>query len=468
MSSLTWKPGLLGRRRLIARSASVLAAAASSGLIAGCGHRRASTVAHPAGYPILVPGLSAAELASFAAFAPNLDPLPQPTLSARVHASSAQWEILGSFPFASPKSGAFTPLDPALRQFNVQESTLIPGAFDAFAGAGGGHYGMPIYGGPWGVRYDSAVFQQLGIAEPSPNWTIADFEDVCAIILAAKAAGHLPQLRSVLPPLVGNMTMRPRVSGSSTPGLPYFGQWNDADLWGAFVIGFGGSVVSGGRFDLTNAGAIAGLQRMADIAARYAPTPSVVAGAGPGPCALAFAPTAGFSYSGKPGGSAAPVAGPPRWARFPVLPVRAVVPFKVEGASVAQATGTPLFTGAGAPPGTPPDALLAVVQYALWWWGRERETPALIPPVLVADAIQRAYWTASARPPGSAAVGDWSHFAVVEAGWPLVPDQNPSNIAYVGEKPSPVYTALTAAVQQKVPVSRLVGQLSAQLNAMLS
>jgi len=453
----------------------LLGAVASSWLLAACGRARptaatsrtsASTIESP--FPILIPGLSPPDLASLVAFAPGLDPIPLPTgvpSAAEMSASGAKWQVIPALPFLLPAAGSYAPVDPAIRQLNFQPSTLVAGAFAAFAGGDGAHYGMPAYGGPWGVQYDRQVFQQLNLAPPAPGWTIGDFEDACAAIGAGIANGDLPHLQAPLPPLVGEYTL---ATGGPTkdpaaPQLPGFGEFNDADLWGAFIQGFGGTAVSNGRFDLTNSGAVAGLQRMVDIAARYAPPPSTppVVGA----YAMAFSATASFGGAGP---SIVPLRGSLDWARFPVLPVSPVIPFKVAGFSVAStAEGRVLFeTTGGSPPGTPTGALMAVVEYAMWYYGQNHAASTSAPPVLA--SAQAGFWGAHARPAGYASVGDWRHFRVVEAGWPVVPNQNPSNISYVGEKVSPVYAALTQAVTNKVPVASLLSEVSAQLNAMVS
>jgi len=116
------------------------------------------------------------------------------------------------------------------------------------------------------------------------------------------------------------------------------------------------------------------------------------------------------------------------------------------------------------------EALIAVAEYALWWYARDRELKglaALPPPVLADAAVQKAYWQASGQSVGYAAVGDWQHFVVVGTGWPLVPNAYGQDLSYMGEQPSPVYVALTKAVQGKVPISGLVVQATRDLNNML-
>lgn len=229
--------------------------AAASGLLAGaCGRKRAlAPVSRSVNrFPILVPDMTSADQAAFAAFAPDVwpigtagsaGPLAASAFSSAADASGARWQISAAAPFKLPAAGTFAPFEPALREVNFEASTLIPGALDAFAGKGG-HYAIPGYAGPWAVQYDTAVFQQLGLPSPAADWSIDDFEGTCAVITAAIGRGRVPHLQAALPPLVGTYPWPPAPPGSKIQ-LRAFGQFNDADLWGAFVIGFGGTVIDG-------------------------------------------------------------------------------------------------------------------------------------------------------------------------------------------------------------------------------
>ena len=462
---------------------------AAGALASGCGPLN---VRYPRGFPIVVQGINATQAQSFAGFAHGaVDPVPvvsgtgEGTVTLGGDAAdlqtggklATQWEIGPVLPFLRPAPGTFAPLDAALRAANFEPSALLPGTLEAFAGAGGDHYAVPAYVGAWAVQYDPQVYAEAGLKEPAPDWTIDDFEHDCAAIASAIASGKITRLLAVLPPLVG---MHNAPKGRTTPVVP--GEFRHAALWGAFVEGFGGTVTSDGRFDLTNTGAVTGLQRMVDIATRYGasgPAPRVpgfsasfvwhpatttgwgaIGWADPSsPYALTFVPTAQ-----ELGMYGTPMAAKGwQWARFPILPVRNVVPLQVTGSTV-NPSGQGWFVAGGAPPQAPSQSLTALADFALWWYHQYHTTPGLIglpAPVLADAAVQRAYWSASGQAPGYPAVGDWQRFAVVEAGWPLVPGASSTS-------PSPVFDALTQAAEQRTPICKLLPQATQKLNAMVA
>ena len=85
---------------------------------------------------------------------------PRPITRATASGGSApQWELFVAQPFLYPAHT--TALDGALRQINLDPSTLLRGAYDSFrtqAGVLGKHYAVPVFAVPWGAQYDGAVF----------------------------------------------------------------------------------------------------------------------------------------------------------------------------------------------------------------------------------------------------------------------------------------------------------------------
>lgn len=437
----------LSRRTMLAAAAGLLASACGRPTSA---HPPSSSAAAPVQYPIAVPGATPQDLAAFAAYAPGVKPLPVP----KSPATTPQWEIAPTEPFLY--SAAFSALDAALRQVNFDVSVLLTGAYTGFASHVGGtalHYAVPTFAVPWGVQYDASVFRTVGLDDPAPDWSLEAFEGCCAAIAAAMQAGHLPNLQSVLPPLLGGM--REVRIGTRSQTVMYFGPFTDPTLQGGFVEGFGGTVVTGGRFDLTNTGAIAGLQRMVDLATRFGPPAGQPAG---GPSALHFTKAASTFVKGS--AMPAPLPDPKtwRWARFPRFPVDPVVPTRAGGVTVSRAApeiGFPITP----PVGVPDEALLAVAEYALWRYDQARRTPALPdqpPPVLADPAVQQSYWSAPRLAANDyAAVGDWPHFRMIGADWPMA----------LGGITAPIHKALTTAADSGTPISHLVAQATQQLNS---
>ena len=482
-------PSPVSRRALLA---------AAGALASGCGRL------HPLAarrFLIFVPYINASQARSFSnSTHGSVEAVPgvthQPTQGTVVLGGDAaqvaiagrpapQWQLAGVLPFERPAVGRFAPLDAALRAANLPADALLAGSLAAFAGARGNHYAVPGYVGPWAVQYDPQVYTEAGLQQPAPDWTIDDFENDCAVIASVIAGGKLSRLRAVLPPLVGTYSVLPPpgVTYKGSPGTQT-GQFRDSGLWGAFVEGFGGTVASGGRFDLTNSGAVAGLQRIVDIAARYGASgpaqsvprwegsavwhPATSTGWGPsGAFDLTSTPTYAMIFA--PTAQLRGMYGTPleargwQWARFPTLPVRSVVPIQVTGLTVSAVGKSGSFPAGGAPPGAPAASLSALAQFAVWWYRQYEANPGLIglpAPALAAAAVQHAYWDAPGQPPGYPAVGDWQNFAVVQAGWPLVPGRSPAG-------PAPVFDALTQAVTQRVPISTLLPHVTQQLNDML-
>ena len=145
-------------------------------------------------------------------------------------------------------------LDAALRTWNFDADLLEPTLFNAYRGDDGQILGVPVAQAPLAVRWRQDVFTAAGFPAPTRDWTIADFEQACQAVAARIAAGKEPQLLAPLAPLSSD--------GSS---------WGVGALpagWGAFALGYGGSLERDGRFAVDE-GAMDGLAELVGLRARY-------------------------------------------------------------------------------------------------------------------------------------------------------------------------------------------------------
>lgn len=398
-------------------------------------------------------------IAALQAFDPKVDWLNY-TGSANGPLSSASrqypphWGVSMVNPFLPPPT--FPSLLPALRRANFDPSQLMPGALQAFSNARGDAYGLPLQVQPTGVLYNTAAFRAAGLAPPAADWTIDDFESACAALQGASRAGRLPKgVYGALPPLAGRSTIHTKTGGH----LFWYGALSDPGLWGAFALGFGGSVVRQGRFDLTGTGTVQGIGRLVDIARRYgapanalpqtqADWTSVQQGA-----AMTFLPYTS-TYTPKD----------QRYARFPTLPARPVIPATPRGVGLVKALAMATWTKSFPPATVPPEAEDAAVTYALWAYSvarQQTQLPTVPPPPLADAAMQQAYWSSPARRAnGGDQVGDWRNVAVVEAAWPATGDST----TFLGRTADIMLTALTQAVFQNADVAAVLADATKQLN----
>ncbi len=377
---------------------------------------------------------------------------PSPAPAAGASPARPSWGISTAPPYLPPP--VFTPLTPALKTANLDTAALLPGALDAFSSRGQ-PYGLPVAAVPTGLLCNTKAFAEAGVPLPSPGWTLADFTGVCDALRAGIGAGRVASADAVLPPLVGSSRWK-------NPGGS-FGVWYggliDPTVWGGFVLGYGGTIVAAdGAFDLTNAGAVQGLEQLVALARSYG-APQKDAPQSPGtlfPAAMTFYP-----YMGTPPRGGLP-SSPLRWVPFPALPVRPVVPASLNGILPAR-LGSNLqvqFNVAHAPP----QALEAVVLYARWLYGQPATTPTLRPPVVADPRVQDAYWAAQ----GGGAPGPlvpWRNYAFIGSGWPATPTVGSQVDLGTNEAGTIVFQALTQAVQAGTPLPGLLAAATRQLNA---
>lgn len=305
---------------------------------------------------------------------------------------------------------AYAPLESALRAHNFDPSLLIPGSMGVYVR---GHHttALPFAEIPWAVLWRPEAFTAAGLRPPSPEWTFQEFRAACVALRAVSASGRVRGLRGALAPLVTDPPRTQPGSPKGSRGIPtgalkgtFYGALGYPGLWQGFVWGFGGTLVSKGRFRVTDAGGVAGMGALIDLAREFAVSQADALALG---FALAFSL---YRPSGTPPGW--------RWARLPRFPVRPVIPT----ASVAQGLAYNRHTTSAPAPNS--RELLATVEYLLWWYS-PAATSLLIaagpPPALGNPAVQARYWRAKAD--GAAAVGDWRHFRDCYAGFPWVPDK---------------------------------------------
>jgi hypothetical protein len=204
-------------------------------------------------------------------------------------------------------------------------------------------------------------------------------------------------------------------------------------LWMAFVLGFGGSVNSGGRFQF-DAGAMAGLDAYVSFARRWAPLAPLPASASPDQYALTAQ-----AWPPPSIGSGAPWA----YARLPLFPLRPVITTRLQGVG--------LWTVRGAVPTE--DELNAAADALVWLYSEEAQR--LIAdsgnvPVVDSAALEDQVWRHV--PAADASVGDWRNFAPWLDGWP---------------GPTPYPLELSMAVEGRADIGDVVSTFEAKSNAWL-
>lgn len=440
------------RRQVIA-----LAAATAGLWAAGCARaKRPRSVGCVPGVPLLVPLVDAAHAPGLEAALPGVQPVFQSQYKDLAVAGQApEWWIANMSPFVAPHW--YVPLDGAMRRANFNTRLLVPDALQAFQDAGT-TYALPTSVTPIGVRYRPEAFAGAGLAPPSPDWTLDDFDRACGTILAAVQAGRLSQFYGPLPPLVGTSAYTATLPVYPTGELlqtsvPWTADLHDPDIWAAFAIGFGGALAKDGHFTLTDPATLSGLQRLVDIAREYgadvshAPHSQEEAKAYPTGAAMQFA---AYTQQTAQGGW--------QFARFPTLPVRAAVPARLAGQGLGFESSTADLWGGMPPPGSVPEAIaLGTVRFCLWEYGRAQADPAAFDPSALADAAaQRAYWSAPPRgTDGGAAAADWRNYAFVQQGWPRT-QTSPADL---------VFQALSDSVQGDGALADLLASAQARLNA---
>ena len=161
------------------------------------------------------------------------------------------------------QGGPLVPLDAALRSVNFNTTATLPGMLDAFT-VRGAIRGLPFWLSPLAVRWRRDVFAAARLPTPAAGWTFGDCQQACADIAVLAPPGKVPGLVAPLPPMVDMGLHHP-------PQNPV----GDPLVWMAFVLGFGGNVVTDGAFGF-DAGAQAGLAALVDLARRFGAEPAKI------------------------------------------------------------------------------------------------------------------------------------------------------------------------------------------------
>ncbi len=373
------------------------------------------------------------------------------------------WGVSLSTPFVPPAT--YRPLNAAMRARNFSVGSLAAGALAAFA-TPAGQYGLPVACLPTGLMYDVQAFADAGLTVPAGDWSIDVFEGACAALHGAIRAGRLTRFYGVLPTMIGHSQWTDK-SGNAHYVINWTGQLTDPNIWGAFVLGYGGWMVRNGRFDLTNRGAVRGLDRLVQIVRQYGSNEKYIPRSQGDVHRLWSGAVMRFvSYRGAP----APTGF--RYARFPGLPVRPVVPAQLQGVEPAKmGPGGRGWFPAYVPKDIPFRALEATVAYAQWVYRVVRTSPQLpgnVPPVLADGRVQQAYFGAAQRlRDGSHSIGGWRDYVYVQEGWPLVRQRSRVD-PLVGETEWLVYTALTNVVQNASPLAGALAKVTKDLNALVA
>lgn len=432
---------LWSRRRLL-RSA--LAAGTVSGFgLTACGVRASSQSAIPPSptVTVAVDGFLAAFphlMQTFASDHPSVAVVP-------VIATQRSYAIEERQPGADNRH--WVSLDAFLRRSDFDPSGLLPGTMGAFISRGA-QDAVPITQAPAAMHWRRDVFDAAGLPAPQPSWTLAQWLDACNRIQAVIASGKVEGLVSVWGPL---RSMRIG-SGADVMGLP--NPLGNPSLWVGFALGYGGTIVQGGHFDFSDAKVQAGLAQLVSLARAFGapagvlPTRKADVPTFPEKYAIEwvqYLPARGFPAAPPP----LPQYGPEwRYARFPRLPVRPIVPTNLLGLGVVLTDGSQ-----GTPP--PPQADLDAADELLLWLyqpNQQRELAAAgIIPILADPATQATYWSSVAA--DVRAVGDWSHFQPATLGWPGLPPEN-----LMGD-------ALAQAVEDPGTLSGALGSAASQMNA---
>ena len=463
------------RRRDLLRLAETGACAALVAGLAGCGPGAAPKSSASPAVPLrlrvsptvtAIPGLISAFNASQKAI--TLVPFASSGRPPRGLGRDLQIASLTQYELPRGSAPSFEPLDAALRLTNINLAALTSGTGRALQ-FGGQTYGLPLTQLPWGVRWRTDVFAAAGLAPPAADWTLAEFEAACERLQAFAASGKEPSIATALGPFRGEYGMP--VGPLSTFWVPSV--FEAAGLWQAFVVGFGGSAASGGRFTLTASQTVQGLRQLVDLARRFG-----------SPAAKGFAPTPqqqGAVLSGCPsdGGNygmwfapyvpplrfKTPLTPPPascgqwQWARMPRFPAQPVIPTIVSGLGLEWQP--PDVPGTKSPPRAPASAVTeyasATVAFLDWLYGDQAQTllrQAGFIPVSSAADVQGPFWATAA--PDIRALGDYAHFQDYAAGWPAVPPTD-----YVGQ-------ALEQALTQPGQLNALLTAAEQKLNSWLT
>lgn len=402
------RPGTRWGRRRFLRAAAYTAVAA-----AGCARPIPAAAAQTTiGVTVPLPPAAVAPTleAQFAADNPGFR-----VVYARNGAPGVQWWLVQGAPY----DAGLIDLGPALQALNFQPS-ILPSALWSTYIRDGPVVALPTHLEPVAVAYWPDALKGAGAAEPSPDWTVADFTSTCQQIQYAIQSGALQK--------IGVQSVLPRMVGSGT------GSIDDINMWGAFVQGFGGDIVAGQVSGLASTAGVQGVTALVNLARRFGSDPEApLAGE-------AFAPSVAMSFMVMLPGALTPAweaAEAYRYARFPALPVRPVVPAYIGGRGLAYGYDGP----SGCLPVVPENILEGAARYFIWLYQTTQQqllARAGRPPITADDALVRAFWADHGMDVQSDdfIFPDWAPYLKYMKGNPLIlesavldPQQVPSLLA---------------------------------------
>ena len=337
---------------------------------------------------------------------------------------------------------------------------MLPSALSAFTYAGQ-VFGLPLTVAPAAVMWHPKTFAAAGLQPPAPDWTLRDFLTVCAALQGLVESGRVAGLRCVLPPFVGTGVVR--FTGSTPSAMPVFGAFGlyaQDFLWAAFVQGFGGTLFRDGAFDLTTPAAVEGIDQLTRIAREFggptrllnhnydAQTAMVQPATG---YAMRFGIHSLFARAFDTGPADPWSLAKYRWAAFPRLPVRDVIPANFQGVEAAYHPRPPMAPQGG----MTRDDLGALARFLLWLYEAPQQSALRsvgLAPVTADAATQDAFWL---QPPHGTRM-DWRRFTDYRQGWLGTPT------------PKTMFDALSAIVADPHTLRPQVAQATAALNAWLA
>ena len=380
---LSGPPARLQRRQLLQAALTVAAA----GLV-GCGRRSAAPSRASAAAPVTLgltpplppPNYQEALMASFSAHNPGYRIVY--SSASDPAAKDIQWWLVQSLSVSGSRAQDTIDLGPALKSLNFNESVIDATVWNAFLN-GGTMTAMPTELIPRCIGYWPEAFAAARIPMPAPSWTWDDFLRTCSELQAAINAGYLEKS--------GFVAVMPRMSGN----LQFFkdnftSAVSDPNLWMAFIAGYGGAFVSNGFAMLNTPSAVSGVTQLVEMVHDFALDPQA-----PAPNSLALPPGAALGFETFLGRGAASAQGSnsPRFARFPRLPKKAVIPAQLGGRALHDNPNS--FSMLPRNLDVPAEILDVAARYFIWLYQdpQQRMLAKTGRPPIVANAeLQKSFW----------------------------------------------------------------------------
>ena len=295
-----------------------------------------------------------------------------------------------------------TPVDltEALKEINFDPAALVAGSYQSITSSGAVNT-MPAAMQVMAIDYNPAAFAAASIANPSKGWTLEEFAQTCSQLETAIARGALAELhvaRVLYPMFGGEVALQDGAQARSGPVW-----WlrtmslQSPLLWETFIAGYGGAIVESGVVSWAQGGALAGLQSMIGLFARF--------GGGPAIAETQAALNAAWTGSAMRVVLLEQFTTPPTASRilglapFPRLPNRPVFGVAPAVWFLTYGPGGPSAGAAVSGPAAreiaPAQAIAA--QFLQWLYGAQQQQLLVasgIAPVTVAGIAEARYWQA--------------------------------------------------------------------------